>query len=140
MGLGVKGKILFITGWRFYIFVSGLCYLLWIGCELSSNTDKSSNAKSILAKWVGSMEYKETEALLEEDDGDGSSDTELPPNILDIEDEELDTWPEELALDALNKKTKVSPVRFSLEKRRAIEDYLEQRRLREEFDYEIEDP
>lgn len=84
------------------------------------------------------MEYKETEALLEEDDGDGSSDTELPPDILGIEDEELDTWPEELALDALNKKTKVSPVRFSLEKRRAIEDYLEQRRLREEFDYEFE--
>ncbi len=84
------------------------------------------------------MEYKETEALLEEDDRDGSSDTELPPDILDIEDEELDTWPEELALDALNKKTKVSPVRFSLEKRRAIEDYLEQRRLREEFDYEFE--
>jgi hypothetical protein len=84
------------------------------------------------------MEYKETEALLEEDGGDGSSDTELPPDILDIEDEELDTWPEELALDALNKKTKVSPVRFSLEKRRAIEDYLEQRRLREEFDYEFE--
>lgn len=84
------------------------------------------------------MEYKETEALLEEDDGDGSSDTELQPDILDIEDEELDTWPEELALDALNKKTKVSPVRFSLEKRRAIEDYLEQRRLREEFDYEFE--
>lgn len=83
------------------------------------------------------MEYKETEALLEEDDGDGGSDTELPPDIL-IEDEELDTWPEELALDALNKKTKVSPVRFSLEKRRAIEDYLEQRRLREEFDYEFE--
>ena len=83
------------------------------------------------------MEYKETEALLEEDDGDGSSDTELSPDILDIEDEELDTWPEELAL-ALNKKTKVSPVRFSLEKRRAIEDYLEQRRLREEFDYEFE--
>jgi hypothetical protein len=43
-----------------------------------------------------------------------------------------------LALDALNKKTKVSPVRFSLEKRRAIEDYLEQRRLREEFEYEFE--
>ena len=43
-----------------------------------------------------------------------------------------------MALDALNKKTKVSPVRFSLEKRRAIEDYLEQRRLREEFDYEFE--
>jgi hypothetical protein len=84
------------------------------------------------------MEYKETEALLEEDDGDGSSDAELPPDILDIEDEELDTWPEELALDALNKKAKVSPVRFSLEKRRAIEDYLEQRRLREEFDYEFE--
>lgn len=84
------------------------------------------------------MEYKETEALLEEDDGDGSGDTELPPDILDIEDEELDTWPEELALDALNKKTKVSPVRFSLEKRRAIEDYLEQRRLREEFEYEFE--
>lgn len=84
------------------------------------------------------MEYKETEALLEEDDGDGSNDTELPPDILDIEDEELDTWPEELALDALNKKAKVSPVRFSLEKRRAIEDYLEQRRLREEFDYEFE--
>ena len=84
------------------------------------------------------MEYKETEALLEEDDGGESSDTELPPNILDIEDEELDTWPEELALDALNKKAKVSPVRFSLEKRRAIEDYLEQRRLREEFDYEFE--
>lgn len=84
------------------------------------------------------MEYKETEALIEEDDGDGSSDTELSPDILDIEDEELDTWPEELALDALNKKTKVSPVRFSLEKRRAIEDYLEQRRLREEFDYEFE--
>lgn len=84
------------------------------------------------------MEYKETDALLEEDDGDRSSDTELPPDILDIEDEELDTWPEELALDALNKKAKVSPVRFSLEKRRAIEDYLEQRRLREEFDYEFE--
>ncbi|MFZ0219038.1 MAG: hypothetical protein WAL30_02385 [Candidatus Aquirickettsiella sp.] len=84
------------------------------------------------------MEYKETEALLEEDDGDGGSDTELPPDILDIEDEELDTWPEELALDALSKKAKVSPVRFSLEKRRAIEDYLEQRRLREEFDYEFE--
>lgn len=84
------------------------------------------------------MEYKETEVLLEEDDGDGSSDTELSPDILDIEDEELDTWPEELALDVLNKKTKVSPVRFSLEKRRAIEDYLEQRRLREEFDYECE--
>lgn len=84
------------------------------------------------------MEYKETDTLLEEDDGDESSDTELPPDILDIEDEELDTWPEELALDALNKKTKVSPVRFSLEKRRAIEDYLEQRRLREEFDYEFE--
>ena len=57
---------------------------------------------------------------------------------MDIEGEELDTWPEELALDALNKKTKVSPVRFSLEKRRAIEDYLEQRRLREEFDYDFE--
>ncbi len=84
------------------------------------------------------MEYKETEALLEEDDSDGGSDTELPSDILDIEDEELDTWPEELALDALNKKTKVSPVRFSLEKRRAIEDYLEQRRLREEFEYEFE--
>ena len=84
------------------------------------------------------MEYKETEALLEEDDSDGGSDTELPPDILDIEDEELDTWPEELALDALNKKTKVSTVRFSLEKRRAIEDYLEQRRLREEFEYEFE--
>ncbi|MFM2322991.1 MAG: hypothetical protein RLZZ225_1144 [Pseudomonadota bacterium] len=84
------------------------------------------------------MEYKETEALLEEDDSDGGSDPELPPDILDIEDEELDTWPEELALDALNKKTKVSPVRFSLEKRRAIEDYLEQRRLREEFEYEFE--
>jgi hypothetical protein len=84
------------------------------------------------------MEYKETDTLLEEDDGDGSNDTELPPDILHIEDEELDTWPEELALDALNKKTKVSPVRFSLEKRRAIEDYLEQRRLREEFDYEFE--
>ena len=84
------------------------------------------------------MEYTETEALLEEDHRDGGSDTELPPDILDIEDEELDTWPEELALDALNKKTKVSPVRFSLEKRRAIEDYLEQRRLREEFEYEFE--
>jgi hypothetical protein len=84
------------------------------------------------------MEYKETEALLEEDDSDGGGEPELPPDILDIEDEELDTWPEELALDALNKKTKVSPVRFSLEKRRAIEDYLEQRRLREEFEYEFE--
>lgn len=84
------------------------------------------------------MEYKETEVLLEEDSGDGSSDTELSPDILDIDDEDLDAWPEELALDALNKKTKVSPVRFSLEKRRAIEDYLEQRRLREEFDYEFE--
>lgn len=84
------------------------------------------------------MEYKETEALLEEDGSDEGSDPELPPDILDIEDEEFDTWPEELALDALNKKTKVSPVRFSLEKRRAIEDYLEQRRLREEFEYEFE--
>ena len=37
------------------------------------------------------MEYKETEALLEEDDSDGGSDTELPPYILNIEDEELDT-------------------------------------------------
>ena len=84
------------------------------------------------------MEYKETEALLEEDDSDGGSDTELPPDILDIEDEELDTWPEELALDALNKKTKVSPVRFSLEKRRAIEEYFVQRRLREVLAYEFE--
>ncbi len=84
------------------------------------------------------MEYKETEALLEEDGSDEGRDPELPPDILDIEDEEFDTWPEELALDALNKKTKVSPVRFSLEKRRAIEDYLEQRRLREEFEYEFE--
>ncbi len=84
------------------------------------------------------MEYKETEVLLEEDGDDENSDTELSPDILDIEGEELDTWPEELALDALNKKTKVSPVRFSLEKRRAIEDYLEQRRLREEFDYDFE--
>ena len=84
------------------------------------------------------MEYKESDVLLEEDDNDGSNETELPPNILDIEDEELDTWPEELALDALSKKSKASPVRFSLEKRRAIEDYLEQRRLREEFDYEFE--
>jgi hypothetical protein len=84
------------------------------------------------------MEYKESDVLLEEDENDGSDAAELPPNILDIEDEELDTWPEELALDALNKKAKASPVRFSLEKRRAIEDYLEQRRLREEFDYEFE--
>ena len=84
------------------------------------------------------MEYKETEVLLEEEDGNEKWDTELSPDILDIEDEELDTWPEELTLDALNKKTKVSPVRFSLEKRRAIEDYLEQRRLREEFDYDFE--
>lgn len=84
------------------------------------------------------MEYKETEVLLEEDDSGGDNDTELSPDIL-VEDEELDfdSWPEELALDALNKKTKVAPG-FSLEKRRAIEDYLEQRRLREEFDYEFE--
>ena len=84
------------------------------------------------------MEYKESDVLLEEDNGDGQDEADLSPDILDIEDEELDTWPEELALDALNKKSKVSPVRFSLEKRRAIEDYLEQRRLREEFDYEFD--
>jgi hypothetical protein len=84
------------------------------------------------------MEYKESDVLLEEDNGDGHNEAELPPDILDIEDEELESWPEELALDVLNKKSKVSPVRFSLEKRRAIEDYLEQRRLREEFDYEFD--
>lgn len=82
------------------------------------------------------MEYKESEVLVEEDSDDGHNEAELSPDILDIEDE--DTWPEELALDALNKKSKISPVRFSLEKRRAIEDYLEQRRLREEFDYELD--
>lgn len=87
---------------------------------------------------VGSMEYKESDVLVEEDSGDGHNEAELSPDILEIEDDELDTWPEELALDALNKKSKISPVRFSLEKRRAIEDYLEQRRLREEFDYELD--
>ncbi|MES2998975.1 MAG: hypothetical protein V4700_06640 [Pseudomonadota bacterium] len=83
------------------------------------------------------MEYKESDMLLEEDDG-GSDESELPPSILDIEDEELDTWPEELALDALNKKSKASPVRFSLEKRRRIEELHEERRLSKEFDYELE--
>jgi hypothetical protein len=83
------------------------------------------------------MEYKESEVLLEENN-EGGNEATLSPNILDIEDEELDAWPEELALDELSKKSKTVPVRFSLEKRRAIEDYLEQRRLREEFDYEFE--
>jgi hypothetical protein len=84
------------------------------------------------------MEYKESDMLLEEDDADGSNETELGSSLLDMEDEELDTWPEELALDALNKKSKASPVRFSLEKRRRIEELHEARRLREEFDYEFE--
>lgn len=85
------------------------------------------------------MEYKESDVVMEDDDGgDGLNEGELTPDILDIEDDELDTWPEELSLDALSKKTKISPVRFSLEKRRAIEDYLEQRKLREEFDYEFD--
>ena len=84
------------------------------------------------------MEYKESEMLLEEDDADGSNDAELGSSILEMGDEELDTWPEEFALDALNKKSKASPVRFSLEKRRRIEELHEERRLREEFDYEFE--
>ncbi|MES2141748.1 MAG: hypothetical protein V4471_02530 [Pseudomonadota bacterium] len=86
------------------------------------------------------MEYKESDMLLE-DDGDGSNESVLPPNILDMEDEELDTWPDELALDALNKKSKLSPVRFSLENRRRIEALKEERQLEKEkeFDYGFED-
>jgi hypothetical protein len=84
------------------------------------------------------MEYKESDMLLEEDDSHEGSEAELASTLLEIEDEELDTWPEELALDALNKKNKVSPVRFSLEKRRRIEELHEERRLREEFDYDCE--
>ncbi|WP_010598669.1 PA3496 family putative envelope integrity protein [Rickettsiella massiliensis] len=83
------------------------------------------------------MEYEKSDVLLEEDENDPHSDVELPLNILYDEDDDLDV--EELALaDDLDKKTKTLPPRFSLEKRRAIEDYLEQRRLREEFDYEFE--
>ncbi len=83
------------------------------------------------------MEYEKSDVLLEEDENDPHNDVELPLNVLYDEDEDLDV--EELALtDDLDKKTKAPPPRFSLEKRRAIEDYLEQRRLREEFDYEFE--
>lgn len=83
------------------------------------------------------MEYKESDMLLEEDENDGGSESVLPPNILDMEEEELDTWPDELALDALNKKSKTSPVRFSLENRRRIEALKEERQLEreKEFDY-----
>jgi hypothetical protein len=84
------------------------------------------------------MEYKESDRLLEEDDSEGGGGAEVSPDILDIEDEELDAWPEELALDALNKKSKASPVRFSLEKRRRIEEIHEERRLSKEFGYELE--
>ena len=81
------------------------------------------------------MEYEKS-MLLEEDDSDGSSEAELEPTLLEMEDEELDTWPDDLALDdALNKKSKVSPVRFSLKERRRIEEIQEERRLRKEFDY-----
>lgn len=87
------------------------------------------------------MEYKESDMLLEEDEGDGSNESVLPPNILDMEDEELDTWPDELALDALSKKSRVSPVRFSLENRRRIEALKEERQLakEKEFDYGFEE-
>ncbi len=83
------------------------------------------------------MEYKESDMLLEEDENDGGSESVLPPNILDMEEEELDTWPDELALDVLNKKSKASPVRFSLENRRRIEALKEERQLEreKEFDY-----
>jgi hypothetical protein len=83
------------------------------------------------------MEYKESDMLLEEDENDGGSESVLPPNILDMEEEELDTWPDELGLDALTKKSKASPVRFSLENRRRIEALKEERQLEreKEFDY-----
>jgi hypothetical protein len=83
-------------------------------------------------------DYKEPDMLLEEDDmAEGAE--ELDSTLLEIEDEELDPWSEELALDVLNKKSKVlPPARFSLEKRRRIEELHEERRLRAEFDYDCE--
>lgn len=86
------------------------------------------------------MEYNESDMLLEEDSDEGSESV-LPSNILDMEDEELDTWPDE-ALDALNKKSKASPVRFSLENRRRIEALKEERQLEKEkeFDYGFDEP
>lgn len=78
------------------------------------------------------MEYKESDMLLE-DDNEGGNDAELASTLLEIEEEELET---ELALDALNKKSKAPPVRFSLAQRRRIEEIHEERRLREEFDYD----
>lgn len=86
------------------------------------------------------MEYKESDVLLKEDEHDEHDehdDVQLSSNILDDEEDAFDSLPEAF-VDHLDKKSKESPTRFSLEKRRAIEDYLEQRRLREEFDYEFE--
>jgi len=83
------------------------------------------------------MEYKESDRLMEEDDADDSSEAEVSPNILDMEaDEELDTSWSELDLDIQKKPN--APVRFSLEKRRRIEEIQEERRLNKEFGYDVE--
>lgn len=81
------------------------------------------------------MEYKETDDLIEDgDNGDEGGEAEITPDMPEIEEEELEAWPEDLALDELAKKAK-TPVRFSLKARRAIEEHVEQRRLRKQLDY-----
>ena len=81
------------------------------------------------------MSYIESDTLPEEKNFEDETEPDLSPSILDIEDEELDALTGDSALDVLNKKSRSAPVRFSLEKRRRIEELQEERRFNKEFGY-----
>lgn len=82
------------------------------------------------------MKYEEDNDLVdnEEELGDKS---ELPVNI---EDEQIESWPDDLELNESAEKVKnTTPAHFSLKIRRAIEQHLEQRFLRKQLDYLFDD-
>lgn len=95
------------------------------------------------------MGYKETPETEDEGNLDIAADLPLGDDELsfdqDSEDSEFTTEEDvdTTLLDAdeilSNKKSKTQPKTFSLQARRAIEDHLEQRRLRKELDYLFDD-
>lgn len=90
------------------------------------------------------MNYKEPNTEPEDNEGiDISADTgALVDDELQFDTDEFTTDDEALLEEELRgeaKKTKSQTKTFSLQARRAIEDHLEQRRLRKELDYLFDD-
>ncbi len=87
------------------------------------------------------MDYKEpSENLSEDSDASGEIPLDLDEELDFREDPSFTEDPALADLDQLGKKGKnQAGNRYSLRARRAIEDHLEQRRLRKELDYLFDD-